>query len=84
MTKTKKVFDAPVMIAKLRASKLSARGRMFAKLSPEEQLAVTVPCTGEAHSNPHIDHCMICLGLDWGRMLARDVSDDESRIIVTG
>jgi hypothetical protein len=24
-----------------------------------------VPCTGDAHSNPHIDHCMVCLPR-WG------------------
>lgn len=23
------------------------------------------PCNGEAHSNPHIDHCMVCLPR-WG------------------
>lgn len=25
-----------------------------------------VPCTGEAHSNPHIDTCMSCLSGTWG------------------
>lgn len=27
-----------------------------------------VPCTGEAHSNPHIDNCMQCAPF-WGRRL---------------
>ena len=31
---------------------------------------VWVPCNGEAHSNPHIDHCMVCLPL-WGRVPAK-------------
>lgn len=26
----------------------------------------TVPCSGEAHSNPHIDNCMMCLNYSWG------------------
>lgn len=26
---------------------------------------VMVKCTGEAHSNPYIDHCMICMP-NWG------------------
>jgi len=28
-------------------------------------------CNGEAHSNPHIDHCSVCMPL-WGRMLVKD------------
>lgn len=25
------------------------------------------PCNGEAHANPHIDHCMVCMP-NWGRI----------------
>ena len=28
-----------------------------------------VDCTGEAHRNAFIDHCAVCLGGEWGRML---------------
>lgn len=28
-------------------------------------LAVTQPCTGEAHQNPYIDHCPVCMP-NWG------------------
>lgn len=27
-----------------------------------------VPCTGEAHSNPHIDNCMVCAPL-WAEVV---------------
>jgi hypothetical protein len=29
-------------------------------------LEVPRPCTGEAHSNPHIDNCGVCLNYHWG------------------
>ena len=29
-----------------------------------------VPCTGEAHSNAFIDHCMVCLGGRWGEVMS--------------
>lgn len=29
-------------------------------------------CTGEAHGNPHIDHCMSCLGHVWGYRAVAD------------
>jgi hypothetical protein len=29
-------------------------------------LAPFVSCTGEAHSNPHIDNCGVCLSHRWG------------------
>lgn len=31
--------------------------------------ALTEPCEGEAHSNPYIDHCGLCMGVSWGRRL---------------
>lgn len=27
---------------------------------------IETQCTGEAHSNCHIDHCMVCLNHSWG------------------
>ncbi len=27
-----------------------------------------IPCPGEAHSNPHIDNCMLCAPL-WGKIV---------------
>lgn len=35
----------------------------------ERKLIGLVPCTGEAHSNPHIDNCMLCAPR-WGQMLS--------------
>lgn len=29
----------------------------------------TVPCTGEAHSNAHIDNCMMCAKWTWGKIV---------------
>jgi hypothetical protein len=34
---------------------------------PEVEMR-TVPCDGQAHRNPHIDHCMVCLGGQWGEL----------------
>ncbi len=28
-------------------------------------------CTGEAHGNPHIDHCMVCMPR-WGKVVVSD------------
>lgn len=30
------------------------------------------PCNGEAHSNPYIDNCMLCLGGAWGWRIVKD------------
>lgn len=35
--------------------------------------ALTVPCDGEAHSTGG-DHCPVCLGIAWGRMLRPEPS----------
>jgi hypothetical protein len=32
-----------------------------------EKTGRKIPCPGEAHSNPHIDHCMVCLP-GWGEI----------------
>lgn len=31
-----------------------------------------VKCTGEAHGNAYIDHCMSCLGHCWGWVAVKD------------
>jgi hypothetical protein len=61
----------PMTLNRLHAYKHDspALRRWFANATSEEVEAVTVPCPGEAHGNPHIDHCMVCLGLRWGRVL---------------
>lgn len=41
---------------------------MATKVKPGYML---VPCTGEAHSNPHIDNCMVCAPR-WGQMEVRN------------
>ncbi len=39
---------------------------------------VWVACTGEAHSNPHIDNCGVCVNHRWG-FIARPASDSQAR-----
>lgn len=41
-------------------------GTPFCKEHFATHKLVEVKCTGEAHSNPYIDHCMVCLPF-WGR-----------------
>lgn len=33
-----------------------------------EKTGRMLPCSGEAHKNIHIDHCMVCLGGTWGQV----------------
>ena len=33
-----------------------------------KKIANVVACTGDAHSNVHIDNCMICLWHNWGKI----------------
>ena len=40
-------------------------GTPFCQKHFETHKLVKVECNGEAHSNPHIDHCMVCLPF-WG------------------
>lgn len=56
-------------LAKLWNLSPKARRRMLDRMTPDERLAVTVPCDGEAHKNPHIDGCTVCLHTGWGRVL---------------
>lgn len=57
-------------VSQLRAMTPAKRRRAFGNLTPAAQLAVTVPCDGEAHSNAYIDSCGSCANYSWGRMLA--------------
>lgn len=41
----------------------------FNRATPEEIEAVTQPCPGDAHTNPHIDYCLRCMNTKWGRVL---------------
>ena len=36
---------------------------------PSREPTGLVPCPGDAHSNPHIDNCMICAP-DWGHVMS--------------
>lgn len=57
-------------LLKLRALPAGKRRRKaFDKLDAEMQHLVTEECTGDAHSNGFIDHCMCCLNYTWGRSL---------------
>lgn len=51
---------------KLTPKKLSA---WFDRATSQEIESVTVPCYGDAHSNPYIDYCFTCMYTKWGRML---------------
>jgi len=32
-------------------------------------------CTGAAHSNPHIDHCMCCINVTWGYVVEPNAAE---------
>lgn len=68
--------DETKQLAKLRAMKPKARAKFFRTADPATIEALTEPCTGEAHSNAHIDHCMVCLDVTWGRVLKAASAED--------
>jgi len=35
-------------------------------INDEFQIPIPKKCTGEAHSNPHIDNCGACMQFHWG------------------
>lgn len=41
-------------------------GSHFCKKHAQFVTTELIPCTGEAHSNPYIDHCMMCAPR-WGQ-----------------
>ena len=59
-------------ITKIKAMKPNKRAKFLKGLSDHEIESITVPCYGEAHSNPYIDHCMVCLNVRWGRILKEE------------
>lgn len=59
-------------ITKIKEMKPNKRAKFLQGLSDQELESITVPCYGEAHSNPYIDYCMICLGVRWGRILKEE------------
>lgn len=42
----------------------------------------TLPCPGGAHSNAHIDHCMVCLNHTWGWLPAYLEMGIEARFLL--
>jgi len=49
-----------------RCKEKTMRGSHFCKKHAALVTTELVPCTGEAHSNPYIDHCMMCAPR-WGQ-----------------
>lgn len=64
------------LLAKVRTMRPNARAKFFRTADPATIEALTEPCNGEAHSNAHIDHCMVCLYCTWGRVLKAEPSSE--------
>lgn len=47
------------------------------RLVKEEMANMIEPCTGEAHSNGHIDNCSTCMGVTWGKQIKRVKEENE-------
>lgn len=60
-------------IQSIRQLSIKARAAYFRKAGKLAIDALTVPCDGEAHSTGG-DHCPVCLGIAWGRMLRPEPS----------
>lgn len=56
-------------LAKLHEVSPKTLSKFFRQATAVQVNEFTVPCRGEAHSNPFIDNCGLCLGVVWGRML---------------
>lgn len=58
-------------VAKLRTMSPKARRNFWRKAaeSAETVERLTRPCNGEAHTNPMIDSCGVCMSCVYGRML---------------
>jgi hypothetical protein len=56
-------------------------GTLKLKLYERKKTGKLVPCPGEAHSNPHIDNCMLCMPR-WGEIEERAPIDfGEARLL---
>jgi len=61
----------PRTLEEVHAMKPKAMATFFRSATEKEILEFTDPCNGDAHSNPYIDYCGVCLGIRYGRMLKR-------------
>ena len=61
----------PMTLERLHAMTPKQRGVWYRKATAEQVEGLVEPCEGEAHSNPHIDHCMGCLAYEWGIAIKR-------------
>ena len=61
----RKKQPCPVKINGVRCLTMTQRGSIFCAEHAKLVTTGLVPCTGEAHSNPYIDHCMMCAPY-WG------------------
>ena len=67
----KKMNNAANTKTLAQVTKLSGKSKwkFFQAASANQIEDLTVPCHGAAHTNAHIDHCMVCANVAWGRML---------------
>ena len=56
----------PIRINGERCQEKTLRGSIFCKKHDGLVTTALIECTGEAHSNPYIDHCMMCAPR-WGQ-----------------
>jgi hypothetical protein len=73
------VYDQDTGDPNHRCNKKTKRGSKFC---PEHDLThevVFIPCTGEAHGNPYIDHCMLCAPR-WGQMEVMQLKDKNAHL----
>jgi hypothetical protein len=54
------VYDQNTGDPNKRCDKKTKRGSQFCTEHDLTHMVELIKCNGEAHSNPHIDHCMIC------------------------
>lgn len=75
ITKASKAYKAHTLtVEEIRSLSAHQRHMYLYTLTRAELNLVTDPCVGDAHSNPYIDNCMVCLGTIWGRMFKRPAS----------
>lgn len=57
-------------LRRLHAMTPKQRGAWYRRATAEQCEGLVVPCSGEAHTNAYVDHCMQCLTYEWGIALA--------------